>query len=172
MSALLFILACEILSLRLKKCETISGIKIGSYESVICQYADDTTLTLGDKNSMKNAIQLINKFTQVSELTLNIQKSIGIWLGPLKNGPNLCEGISFTQDPVKFKDVLSTWNNRKLTYYGNTLVLNNLAIPKLMYTFTLLPTPTYTLKSIETEIYLFYGDNESNQMMYSYRCFR
>ena len=37
------------------------GIKIGSYESVICQYADDTTLTLGDKTSMKNTIQLINK---------------------------------------------------------------------------------------------------------------
>ena len=101
LSALLFILACEMLSIRLKKCETISGIKIGSYKSVICQYADDTTLTLGDKTSMKNAIQLINKFTQVSGLSLTIQKSIGIWLGPLNNGPNLCEGISFTQDPVK-----------------------------------------------------------------------
>ena len=55
---------------------------IGSSESVICQYADDTTddttLTLGDETSMKNAMQLINKFTQVSGLTLNVQKSIGI----------------------------------------------------------------------------------------------
>ena len=67
----------------------------------VCQCADDTTLTLVDETSMKNATQLINKFTQVSGLSLNIQKSIGIWLGPLKNGPNLCEGISFTQDPVK-----------------------------------------------------------------------
>ena len=62
LSALLFILATEILSINLKCNENITGIKIGTYESTICQYADDTTLTLGNKNSMHHALKGIDDF--------------------------------------------------------------------------------------------------------------
>ena len=55
---------------------------------------------MGDKTFMKNAIQLINKFTQVPGLTPNVQKSTDIWLGPLRNGPNLCEGYILVQTVV------------------------------------------------------------------------
>ena len=47
-SALLFILAIEFMSIDMKSNKEISGIKIKSSECKILQYADDTTLTLGN----------------------------------------------------------------------------------------------------------------------------
>ena len=47
-SALLFILAIEFMSIDIKSNKEISGIKIKSIECKILQYADDTTLTLGN----------------------------------------------------------------------------------------------------------------------------
>ena len=92
--ALLFVIATEFLSINLKFNENITGIKIGKDKSTICQYADDTTLTLGNKNS-------IHHFSSVAGLQLNIQKYVGLWLGPLKKGPAYFENVAITNDPIK-----------------------------------------------------------------------
>ena len=101
LSALLFILATEILSTNLKTNENITGIKIGTHESIICQYADDTTLTLGNKKSVAHALKIIDDFFHVAGLQLNIKKCVGLWLGPLKDGPGSFENIAFTNNPIK-----------------------------------------------------------------------
>ena len=87
LSALLFFIATEILSTNLKCNENIAGIKIETYESTNCQYADDTTFTLGNKNSMHHALKSIDDFSHV----------VGLWLGPLKK--------AFTNDPIKCLEI-------------------------------------------------------------------
>ena len=101
LSALLFILATEILSLEIKSCKTITGIKIGQQDLTTSQYADDTTLTLGDQKSITEALNIIHEFNYYSGLKPNKQKCIGIWLGPYKNSVCEYDRILFSCKSVK-----------------------------------------------------------------------
>ena len=71
---------------------------------------------------------------------------------------DLNEGISKTWEE-QLKNVPTSWKQRKLTIQGKTAVLNHLAMPKLIYNLTLLPTSTKMLKLIEKEIYNFLWGN-------------
>ena len=61
-SALLFIIAVEILSVKIKQSENIDGIKVFDEVSHLIQYADNTTLTLADEQSITNAMKLLNEY--------------------------------------------------------------------------------------------------------------
>ena len=67
-------LAVEFLATEVKREKTINTLFHKS--SHIIQYADDTTLTLGDKQS--NSIKIIKNFETVSCLKLNIDKCEGM----------------------------------------------------------------------------------------------
>ena len=67
-SALLFILGVEYLATEIKREKTINGIKLFQKSSHVIQYADDTTLTLGDKQSVKKSVKILKNFETVSEL--------------------------------------------------------------------------------------------------------
>ena len=81
-SALLFIIAVEVLALNLKNDITVHGIKIHTNhiekEIKVMQYADHTVLLLNDHNSISNAIENVRKFSKVSGLILNVDKSEAI----------------------------------------------------------------------------------------------
>ena len=70
-------------------------------ECCILQYADDSTLTLKDKESICESLKVLNNFSSVSGLKLNTSKCQGIWLGPLKGHSHSLEGITFCTDPIK-----------------------------------------------------------------------
>ena len=101
-SALIFILVTEILSMKIKQCDGIKGFEIPdlSFDIKILQHAD-TTLTLADKNSVKNAIEVVNMFSSVSGIKLNIDKTEGILLGPLKDRYDKLHGVRMTNSAVK-----------------------------------------------------------------------
>ena len=73
-SALLFVLAIEMLACEIKKNKMISGIKIGTNEYCILQYADDSTLTLKNKVSIIECIKILENFSTISGLKLNTKK--------------------------------------------------------------------------------------------------
>ncbi|MEW8547309.1 MAG: reverse transcriptase family protein, partial [Candidatus Thiodiazotropha sp.] len=162
-SAQLFILVVELLALNIRNAKDIKGIKLpGGMESKISQYADDSTLTLSDLDSITNCIREIKSFCAVSGLKLNINKSVGIWLGTLRGHALIYEGIQFTNDPVKclgiyvghnqaenyilnwtskvkkIKDLLNSWKCRNLTIFGKCLIIKSLAISKLNLLFSVL----------------------------------
>ena len=64
-SALLFILVAEILSLRLKSNELARGINIDNYEYKVSQLADDTTIFMKDIESLTVAIKDFLDFERV-----------------------------------------------------------------------------------------------------------
>ena len=84
-SALLFVLGVEILASAIRADSNIKGIKVNEKDIKLVQYADDTTLFLKDIKSVKNCIQLMNKFENISGLHLNIDKTKAKWLGCMKN---------------------------------------------------------------------------------------
>ena len=66
-----------------------------------CQYADDTTLVLGNAQSIKESLKIIKDFSIVSGLKLNIEKSTGLWVRSLKGSPEMYEKINFTNKPFR-----------------------------------------------------------------------
>ena len=177
LSALLFILAIEILSFEIKENKLISGIKIGSEEYRILQYADDSTLTLKDNMSITESIRILTSFSEISGLRLNTKKCQGLWLGQLKGNEDVFEKIQFMTEPIKclgiyigtdiekcknknwenkitsIQQLLLKWSNRKLTIFGKVAVINSLVIPKLIYNFSVLTTPVVVIESLNKLIF-------------------
>ena len=102
-SALIFIFVTEILSITIKQCDGIKGFEIPdlSFDIKILQHAGDTTLPLADETSVKNAIEVVNMFSSVSGIKLNVDKTDGISLGPLKDRYDKLHGVRITNSAVK-----------------------------------------------------------------------
>ena len=64
----------------------IKGIIVKNTEIKICQYADDTTLTLdGSEKSFQEALSMLETFGNVSGLRLNYKKTEAFWIGSMSN---------------------------------------------------------------------------------------
>ena len=80
LSPLLFVLAVEIVALKIRQNQFYQGIELpnGQYAK-ISQFADDTTLILEDTTSLRNAMNIVNSFGVLSGLQLNKNKSLVDW---------------------------------------------------------------------------------------------
>ena len=95
-SALLFILVAEILTINVRENDKIRGITCNNRSFQITQLADDTTLFLADLESAVISISLFQTFASVSGLTLNHDKSEIIPLGE-----NVHKNITLAQELKK-----------------------------------------------------------------------
>ena len=66
LSPYLFILGVEILAAKVRQDCTIQGIKLFSTEHKIGQFADDTTLFIGNLTLVENSIKLVEQFGDIS----------------------------------------------------------------------------------------------------------
>ena len=93
LSPLLFIIAVEILAIRIRNNPDVRGIQVNedrnknlqTNTTKIKQFADDTTLTMNDEMDLKLAISIVEQFQDFSGLRLNKRKSEGIWMGSRKH---------------------------------------------------------------------------------------
>ena len=93
-SPLCFILAVEILAIKIRPTNIIKGILLPSINAnnsnlsaKIQQYADDTTVFIKDANDLKYVLKIVDTFSQFSGLKLNTDKCEGMWIGfPLPEG--------------------------------------------------------------------------------------
>ena len=117
---------------------------------------------------------------------MNINKTEGIWLGHLKvSGPDCFCEIYFKYNPIKclgiyighnknmcfslnwdkklefFDNLLERWKARDLSIFGKVVVVNTLAVHKLLYNFTVLHVPKCIVDHVEEKIIHFIWPNGS-----------
>ena len=98
MSPYIFIICAEFLSTKLRKNKNIKGIKIELKEFKISQFADDTTVILGGSDdSFTHTLEELEKFSKISGLKINYDKTQIVWIGSAK----------YSSDTIKTKWKLS-----------------------------------------------------------------
>ena len=89
LSPYLFIICAEFLAVKLRKNKNIKGIKVNNIEFLISQYADDTSVILdGSESSLKQTISELERFSRISGLNINFDKTQLVWIGSEKYSTN------------------------------------------------------------------------------------
>ena len=191
LSPLLFVLAVEIMAIRIRKDKGIKGISLGaagdSKEQKIIQYADDTSLTLADEASIRKTIEIVEDFGKYSGLKLSTQKSTGMWLGSRRQENGFIKGIPMARRNIKILGIyfspdteaslipenwsdrieniirtIKRWENRNPSLYGKVLLAKTLLISQLNHVIQALAIPKQTLARINTIIYRFLWKKKYN----------
>lgn len=168
-SALLYVLLAEPLSIAIKKNCEIRGVVIPNtnVEEKVFVHADDTTLTLVDKNSVSETFRVLELYEKASGAKLNKEKSevlalgkgkicsndlkiwkikecdevlqlLGIWVGKNKT---LCEKLNWEGKVQSITKLLNFWKMRHLTLHGRVSVISALLMSKLWYTLMVVNIP-------------------------------
>ena len=86
LSPFLFILAVEIIAIKLCQDPKCKGITLPNFQEVkLSQFADDTTIISDSVDSLKTSLQLISTFGEISGLKLNKKKTKAMWIGSSKD---------------------------------------------------------------------------------------
>lgn len=100
-SPLAFVLALELLAIKIRNSPNIKGITLSKKIQPIVEtivkillYADDITLLLSDVNDMTNVLSIFSDFSKLTGLKINYKKSEAMWLGSLKT--NIDRPFGFT----------------------------------------------------------------------------
>ena len=183
LSPYLFILSVEILADAIRKNTDITGISINNNQIKISQYADDTTLILnGSEKSLTTAIRIIEKFSKISGLRLNNEKTKALWIGsnagkqiklcpeqPFKWIQNKIKTLgvwlsinqeenirlNYEEKLEKIKSCLNNWKLRRLTLLGKITVIKSLAASQLVYILAPLKTNQKAIEEIDRLFYDF-----------------
>ena len=161
LSPYLFIIALELLLIKIRNDPCIKGIKIDNAEVKLAAFADDLTTFLRDKGSLEHLFSTLKAFEGCSGLKLNKDKTEAYWLGSSHNcnenlnmvtvnKPMKILGIYFTynsrlKNELNFdailkslKKTLNNWQWRNLTVFGKIQIIKTFAMPKLLFRASLL----------------------------------
>ena len=175
LSPYLFIMAVEILAIMIRKNKNIIGINIGDKECKLNQYADDTFLaTINSDKSVREIFMLINKFSLISGLTLNQDKTevLHIGKGPVSKiidkawlrkevnslgikislNNNECTENNYHDKLVKIENCLKVWKQRDLSIIGKIHIIKSLANSQLVYMWSNLAKPLEQFLRIRNQI--------------------
>ena len=190
LSALLFIIAVEMLSVNIKQNKEIKGIEIGNendLEIKVVQLADDTTLLVKDETSVLKALETISTFSDVSGVRLNKNKTEGIWLSqrepvidpnvitwstrPVKSlgiffGKDIeeCNRLNWSNRLKKMELALNGWKARNLTYYGKISVIKTFGISQLLYCASSIHVPDYVIKEANKMLFQFIWSSKKEKV--------
>ena len=195
LSPLLFVLAVELLGLKIRQDQLCRGIKLpDGQEAKISQFADDTTLIVEDTASLKAAMNAINSFGSISGLQLNEKKTKALWIGASRN--NTAEPLKFQcpKDPIKFlgtflshseaqnnnnnffikmrkmETKLNIWLSRDLTLFGRTMLAKSLGLSQLIYTASMLSVPELAIQQTQRKLFSFLWKNKRDKIKRQVLC--
>jgi len=189
-SALLFIIVAETLSIAIKRSKNVKGIKVNTSEYKITQLADDTTLFLKDIQSLHHALNILYTFKIASNLKLNYGKTQVLPVGNISFDNNTFKlkwvkervyalGTWFYKDTVKgnhynheqklqsVKAILDNCKKLHLTWYGKIQAVKSLAISKILFSLSSLSTPEWFVKEVQKEINTFLWDGKPPRIKFS-----
>lgn len=176
-SGILFNLVVELLAIQIRESKDIKGMNISGQEIKISQYADDATVFVRDDESLKAMMDILKKFSEVSGLELNVQKSKLMWIGSERMRTTSVCGIpavrrlkilgvyfSATQDcqnenlePIlnNIKTTINAWQQRSLSIKGRITVAKALLISKFVYIMPCVTIADVQLRQIQSHIMKF-----------------
>ena len=182
-SALLFVLAAEILANSIRTNLKIEGFSFRDADKIqdikISQYADDTCLLLTNKSGIEESLREIKQFSVLAGPKLNMEKTVGIWLGPWKNNSENFLGITWTKNAVRYLGIyighneqevnrlnwdkkisnlqllLKSWKQRNLTLLGKVTVLKSLALSNFVLNGSVLAVSQGIINHINKCVYNF-----------------
>lgn len=196
LSAYLFILAIEILAIRIRNNPNITGLEINGLESRCSFYADDASFYIKpDTFSLDSLITELDSFAVLSGLKPNYDKCSILRIGSFKGmRHNLCKvPIQYTDGPVnllgihipvetkllvktnfelklqKMNKILQAWRGNYLSIYGKITVINSLILSQFTYLLQALPSPDGVfMKTYEKIIFNFIWNGKTDKIKRSY----
>ena len=188
----LFLLVMQALSLHIDQ-NKFKGIQINGTEIKCSMLADDTTLFLQDKEQIRIVLDCLGKFSNVSGLTLNINKCElfalkdglqqlteinGIPVKEVINylGIKICknqeERVALNLSPLvdKIKTKFNMWLSRDLSIKGRVLLSKSEGLSRLIYTAMVLDVPKATIKGIDTVLFNFVWRNKHHYLKKDILC--
>jgi hypothetical protein len=170
LSPLLYVLTAETLG-SLIRSSPLRGLRMpsGSDYLKVSQYADDTTVVVGDDEDFTILKSCLTFYELGSGAELNFSKTCGLFLGPWRQRQDSplslawssdsirLLGIRMSSDPAitstnwqdatdRMTAVFNSWKRRELSLVGRAVIANTLAASKLWYVAQLTPP---TLKAAD-----------------------
>ena len=192
LSALLFVLAVEIMAQRLRDNKNIKGINVKldnkNHSIKISQLADDTTLFCNSKTDVELALNEIEIFGTYSGLIPNRNKTEGLWIGKLKSCKEKIVGINWVEKTIKalgiyfghctkeceklnwekriekMNKLFASWKKRNLTLIGKIIIIKTLIIPIFTFLGSACSVPDIYLKEIESKCFRFLWDDKPDKV--------
>lgn len=189
-SAMLYVLAAEPLALAIDEHPEIKGIPIpnGSIVSLTYQHADDTTVTVSNRESITNLFQVFSEFEEISGSRVNVQKSeilrvgthlkidipnikildnciemLGVYVGV--NTEHI-ELLNWKNKIVKMNQIVNMWKQRNLSLLGRATVITNLLTSRIWYTLMVQSIPDWAITDIKKLCIDFLWNNRKHMVKY------
>ena len=189
--AYLFAPAIEFLFVMIRVNVDIKGLNLFGTEMTLTACADDTTLFLRNRSSLKVLLQIFKKFERVSSLKLNVEqceiRGIGVKKGMqiafcgCKNvnlnfstikilgvhfsyNEQLAANINFVETVNQVEKLLGVWSQSSLTLSGRTVSFKTLALSKIVYVASIVIVPERILHKLESIHKNFIGKGKSRKL--------
>ena len=179
LSPLLYVLCIEALACQIRSCPEIRGFLLPGArgrQAKVRLYADDTTAILKDFRSLVKLFDVISIYEKGSGAKLNKSKTEAMWLGSWKDRTDEPLGLTWVRKmnvlgvvfgtvPTeidnwqprlnKLEGSLDLWKSRSLSFVGKSLLINVLALSKLLYLGRFLIMPAWVLARVNQLIWPF-----------------
>ena len=114
LSPLLFILATELLAVKICQDSDCKGISLPRDQEVkISQFADDTIIITENVESLKPHLQIFDRFGNISGLKLNKKKTKAMWMGSMKDSKLKVLDFKTTKEPIKVLGINLSYDTNK-----------------------------------------------------------
>ena len=177
-SPFVFIIAVEILLIKVSSSKNIQGIPLGNKECRALAYADDTSFgILREERSLRACMKYIEQFKSLSGLSANLDKTKVIPIGPITNPKTkMCPDIplewtdkftllgieidnqllqldlNFDRIFLKTETIISDWKARKLPIEGRIAISKALLISQYTYISSILFLTPTQIAAAQTQI--------------------
>jgi hypothetical protein len=188
LSPYLFVIIIEFLAAKIRSNNDINGFTIDNKVVKLTMYADDLTVFVKNEKAAKCLFTELHKFSRVTGLQVNLEKSEGLWLGSRKNSARKPFGIKWPDKPVKALGVyfsydkkasdklnfddkirklerqLHWWKARDLSLAGKILIIKTKAISKFTYLASVLKIPKDVIKSVNNLLFNFIWNGKRDKV--------
>ncbi len=184
----LYILQNEPFAESIRKDKTIHGIRIDGnmHEIKLSAFADDTQGYVRDRESINKWFIWLYVYSKASGAKVNVDKTKGTALGPLKQVENLHPAVQWTKGPVnclgvnqgieenaddywnnkleKMRKVFALWKMRNLTCIGKVHLIKSVGLSIFQYAWDVKTVPENVIKEVEKIMWAFIWDDKPERV--------